>query len=505
MPSSILRLCTILVVLLLASGCSQDEPAPPPATATKPTAPKIYTCSSCHPHSLDKAHEFACTVCHQGKENVLSQEEAHNGLISRPAHPEHMASTCAPCHAQQVTDASHSLHFTSANEINSVRRAFGAETDLARAEDIPVHAQITTPLQLVDDLLRRRCLRCHISYDGDPYAETLRGTGCAACHLEFRHSSLVSHAFIKKTPDSQCLHCHNSNFVGADYYGRYEHDLHWDYRTPYKKDGSEADRPYGVEYHQLATDVHKKAGLACIDCHQGGELMATSTTTCRSCHEFTAAKQNNGLQLAENNGTVILSLSHKKITVPQLHHPAHAQYRGKVACAVCHSQWSYTDEGTHLFRQDDEDYDPWEAISVQGSFEVEHEVYTNINLAGYPYPFMSDKLTGKTTIGLWHKGFELRRWEFPIICADDDGILQICRPILDLHLSWVDEESEVIMDNITPNKTPRHGLLPYTPHTTGKAGPFYRQRLKTNLHLLEQPLNMDKAPGLNPAMKDTKK
>ena len=227
-----------------------------------------------------------------------------------------------------------------------------------------------------------------------------------------------------------------------------------------------------------------------------------SQTRCQHCHSFKAG-QAPWLALTSSDEDVSLTLADKKITVPQLRHPVHGQYDGKVACAVCHASWSYSDQGTHLFRQDDDNFEPWEAISVQGSYEVEEQVYLGINVDDSTPPTMTDKLNGASHLGLWHKGFELRRWEFPIFCRDEQGTLQVCRPILDLHLSWVDEESELVMDNVKPEQAPAYGLLPYTPHTMGKAGPFYRQRLQENLHLLDYPLNLDKGPDLNPAISPT--
>jgi hypothetical protein len=51
------------------------------------------------------------------------------------------------------------------------------------------------------------------------------------------------------------------------------------------------------------------------------------------------------------------------------------------------------------------------------------------------------------------------------------------RPILDLHLSWIDENHTVRFDAITA-LSDNKGLQPYVPHTTGHAGMFYRQRLQ---------------------------
>lgn len=491
-PSTQLILSFLLCFLL--AGCSGDDTDAPqvPVAVKEKLLPENPSCSDCHPHELDKNHAFGCTTCHRGTSPAPSGDLAHANLIAKPANPDVMMQTCGRCHERQVTDSHGSLHFTSSNEVNTVRRAFGAETDLERAEDIPVHTDITTPLDLADDLLRRRCLQCHIRYDGE-YTETLRGTGCAACHLNFAGGTMVSHGFLAKPQDNECLHCHNSNFVGADYYGRYDHDFHWDYRTPYGKDGSDAPRPYGVNTHQLSTDIHQQAGLQCIDCHPGSSLMnpEPSAITCTNCHEYDG-QQPSPLNIRLQDGLPMLTTAKTILPIPQLQHPAHETYKNKAGCTVCHGVWSFSDQGTHLFRQDAEEYDDWEAISIQGSYEVEHEIYANINGEGYPYPFMADKLTGQGYYGLWHKGYELRRWEFPIVCKDSEGVLQICRPLLDLSLTWVNDEGDVLFDNARPNKGPAKGLLPYTPHTIGKAGPFYKERLKTNTELLDYPLNLDK-------------
>ena len=61
-----------------------------------------------------------------------------------------------------------------------------------------------------------------------------------------------------------------------------------------------------------------------------------------------------------------------------------------------------------------------------------------------------------------------------------DGILKVFRPILDLHLSYVNQEEKILFDSIT-SSDPGKGLLPYTPHTTGKAGIYYPQRLQENI------------------------
>jgi hypothetical protein len=87
---------------------------------------------------------------------------------------------------------------------------------------------------------------------------------------------------------------------------------------------------------------------------------------------------------------------------------------------------------------------------------------------------MTDKLTDRPRPGLWLKGFKIRRWAAPPIGLDQNGKLQVMRPVLDLHLSWVNADGATVFDAITGQGNPSR---PYTPHTIGKAGAFYRQRL----------------------------
>ncbi len=400
---------------------------------------------------------------------------------------------CGGCHLEQVRTTKETLHFTLAGEVNAVRQSFGANASLSSLLDIPVAESPETPLELADDMLRRRCLHCHVYWPGDLYTETIHGTGCAACHLEYRKGELQSHEFLAKTPDRQCLHCHYGNRIGADYHGLYEHDFHWAYRTPYRREGLTPHRPYGVENHPLSPDLHQEAGLSCIDCHSGKELMTSDPAariSCRTCHQATEeeVKRRQNLELEEGSIILTARITGKILEVPQMMSEAHAQYGEKVGCQVCHGQWSYNDIGTHLIRLDTQEYEPWFNLDVQSSFEAEAEI-TDILYGGgqYPYPFMQDKITGYSSRGLWLKGFELRRWENPVYCRDEKDILQVCRPILDLHLSWVNEKGKVMFDGEPPPDAPPYGLLPYVPHTTGHAGPFYRQRLRENHDMLEEP------------------
>ncbi len=479
----------ILFILLLLSSCRSEEPAAPaepqPAAVIPLAAsqPEKIGCTGCHNAiKLDAAHDLACTSCHGGRDNEGTIEAAHNGLVAQPAHPANMATTCGKCHPEQVKDASRSLHFTLNNEINAVRMHFGAQTRVQTPADIPVSAAITTPLALADDMLRRRCLRCHVFSGGDDYPAVRHGTGCSACHLAFTDKKLQSHAFVAPT-DNQCLSCHYGNYVGNDYYGRYEHDFNWEYRTPYSSSGSGLPpRPYGVENQSLVADIHQQRGLVCTDCHQDSGHNRSPVLTCADCHAWQPGRPAPPLRTVQvRDKTLVLTSSHTgaEHTIPAMQHPAHQQYGPTVACQVCHGQWSYNDAPTHLLLSTVEEYDPWERLTVQSSSEVEllleHNLYSS---EAEREPTMRDGLTGESRPGIWYMGYGQRRWEAMQVARDGDGVIKVFRPILDLHLSMVEDDGSVPFDNIGGTGS---GLRPYTPHTTGYAGLFYLDRFK---HLL---------------------
>lgn len=473
-----------MVLLFLAmmvnfNGCA-DEEEPDQGSSPAP-GQQVKGCQACHPFTLDQNHQLPCISCHHGNDQAETAEGAHSGLIAAPAHPEQMTASCGPCHPQAVRQTAKSLHFTMRNLTNQVRQAFGSQSPLQSLTEIPEQSPPASILALADDLLRRRCLRCHPYSAGDDYPATRRGTGCAACHLSFANGALVSHQFIGRPGDRQCLSCHYGNTVGADFYGRFEHDFSWEYQTPFARPEADSQPPYGLHYHQLSPDIHQQRGMTCIDCHSGAELMGGNQPKlrCESCHaRATTSHEKLPPQLQETASGLTITLRAKGTTldIPQALHPAHRRKGPAVNCLVCHAQWGFNDQGTHLLRLDEPEFESWFALTRQGSSEVENLLNANIFAAETePSAIMTDQISGAVKTGTWLKSYELRRWE-PVFCPDGEGRLQVCRPLLDLHLSYVNQDGEVIFDSISPITETRK-LLPYTPHTVGPAGAFYQQRL----------------------------
>ncbi len=476
----------LLIILVTLPACRDEKPSVQQNQAVIPVAPvetaAVPGCMGCHDNVVLAApHDLECTVCHKGDTTSSEKHISHQGLIARPAHPDHMAQICGECHQTQVRQAPQSLHFTLSNKVNLVRRHFGAASDLGSLLEVPVHDEITAPVDLADDLLRKRCLRCHPYSSGDAYPLVRHGTGCAACHLRFEQGKLLSHTF--RTPGTDnCNSCHYGNYVGSDFQGRFENDLNWEYRTPYVTRNT-YERPYGVESLNLSRDIHLQRGLVCLDCHGQVGHEKENTIRCITCHGRQPDDQLPPVAGVSREGRrlTLLSKTGESHTIPMMKHPAHTQYNSRVACQVCHGQWAFKDAPTHLLRSASDDMDMWERLTVQGSSEIEALLENNL----FTYndelePNMRDGITGESSPGVWYKGFGQRRWEDMYIARDSDGMIQVFRPILDLHLSMVDEDDNVLFDNIRGMDS---GYRAYTPHTTGPAGLFYLNRFS---HLLEK-------------------
>ncbi len=458
----------LIILALLLSGCpEQHRPAEP-----------LRQCIDCHAMELDSRHQLPCTSCHQGNNGAKDKGSAHVDLVAHPSHPDSMQKICGPCHGQMVAGVLESSHFTLENSTNLFRQAFGAEEKLASFLDTPRPAAPATALDLADDLLRRRCFKCHPYSRGDNYPATTHGTGCASCHLAFAEGRLTSHTF-EKPRDEQCLSCHYGNYVGFDYYGRFEHDFNAEYRTPFTTTDDHF-RPYGVEYHPLAADIHQQWGMVCLDCHSGKELMTKDggKPSCQACHDSSELMATLPPRMEKrSDGFILHGVGGKEHPVPLLQHPAHFEQQQPVTCQVCHAQWTFNDFGKHFLRSDSDDLSPWTLLATQGDAELEAVVENNLNFDKPELPpGMTDTLTGESQPGLWLKGYSMRRWENPLLGRDQSGAIATVRPLLDWSLSWIDQNETVRFDSVAPER-PGKMLRAYVPHTTGPAGVFYRLRI----------------------------
>ena len=461
----------------ILSGCRDQKD-----TTANLFSEQSRQCLSCHKIELDSSHRFDCNSCHLQADTQYSDED-HPAVLAAPAHPDYAEKTCGTCHEQQLEMVADNDHYLFRDHLKLVTEAFGIELEgidgtpktLLSSHPAPENAE-----QLVEDLLVRRCFRCHLFYEGDEFSAVSRGKGCAACHLSFREGQLSSHTFLGQPGDERCLSCHYANHVGFDYYGRYEHDLNEEYRTPYMADAPESP-PYGVEYHNLAPDVHQRAGMVCVDCHRQSNVMGRAESIqCVDCHLHETAELNPDLLVVSQDDEVMYVpiATSESLPIPQIKHPAHNRYGKRISCQACHAQWTYNDAPTHLLRIDHEEFDDFYKLSLDGSSEVLRIVSSHILYDGdLLEPFMSNKFSGVDWPGIWFRGFGERRWEQVLLDRDDSGRVTTVRPILDLRLSWIDADEESRFDNLEPLAGIKRSI-PYAPHTIGRAGLFYEARIQ---------------------------
>ena len=403
-------------------------------------------CETCHKIKIDKAHNLGCTKCHKGNKGGYTRDLAHKGLLRHPASIKNAKRYCAPCHKNEMEAALNLPHYTLENEIGKVWSAFFPGDKPPKALEIKGIDNPKGKKDLIEDLLARRCLRCHVYYKGDDYSGTKRGLGCSACHLRF--SKKGSHVFHRPSMKN-CLSCHYGNFVGWDFVGRFEKDFPEDFRAPFKN-GEQVKRPYGLEWIEMSRDIHAQKGLICTDCHRlnefHGEKSSPKRGSCTDCHN----------DLSKRFG-------HEKDS--------------RVFCASCHAKWGFYDFGIDLLRLDKPDMEDWSYIRFQGESEVENGM-----------DFMLDKINSIPVKGVWIKGFKKRRWWPLILGMTKEKKVSVIRPILDLSISYVNEEDDLVFENITPvlkddirpllknwylgdEKGPSI-WLGYTPHTIGRADIF---------------------------------
>jgi len=172
------------------------------------------------------------------------------------------ANDCIKCHTTKMKECRANIHFTLKKAINITRKTFGIKDSNVTLQTLPDSPKtIKEPKDLVDDLLKRKCLRCHLTSKQVNPSKNL----CLACHI--KHKTPIQKPIIKEylTPQSKCLKCHNGEFIGSDYLGKFPHDYDKSYRSPLTNKGYYPNSKDGIDYHYLAKSYHAK--VSCTSCH----------------------------------------------------------------------------------------------------------------------------------------------------------------------------------------------------------------------------------------------
>ncbi len=456
---------------------------------------------------MDPSHAVSCVACHGGDSSSENEEIAHKGLIPDPGDLGSVDKTCGKCHPEESRRVKTSVMALAPRIINHTRFAFGtqdkplpayATVDAGSLKQVP-HPSFST--NLGDDLLRRSCLRCHLHTRGASRFGEHRGKGCSACHIAYPNSSdgrPRGHVIVRKTGITACLKCHNSNHVGADYVGLFEKDFERGFRSPFMA-GRLPPRIYGSEQHRLASDIHFRRGMECMDCHTldevhgTGELPGTSasqvTISCEACH----VRGDHPAALKEDSGEIIL-LKGKGRKIPVwnraiIPHQVEAHI-AKLKCSACHATWSFQDYGLHLMLEERADYWKWALTQGQNDpqiQEIPHRyagTYADVlpppggatpdkPVSEWKPPVTKDWLTGEARSGAWFRGYTARRWETLPLGFNSRGKISLMRPMYQYVISHVDSTGTLLVDRVIPRTGSGDPALifnPYAPHTIGERG-----------------------------------
>ncbi|MBD3225972.1 MAG: hypothetical protein GF313_14690 [Caldithrix sp.] len=430
-------------------------------------------CRSCH-GGMHTSCGLTCGQCHVSPNGARpSIEPNHQPVIANPSRTEYWPEKCISCHREAIESFKQSRHYRMDRIIYQTRYLWG-KTDTLDVEGrdeawkslkaLPRTAS-KKPEDLVDHLLAAKCMRCHFEASGKQNGPgRKRPAGCAACHIQLHQKTgryVNGHRLQKPDEDAVCLTCHSGNYVGADYYGYFEHDYHRDYQTPY---GSTPR--FSAYQHSLQPDIHQQAGMSCMDCHYAspdsgkGKHLAgyeRRKPRCQSCH---------GGFAGETAQPDIPAFNPKNT--------AHQDFHSKVKCSACHARWSFQDYGMHLFLDETNHYTLWEDFMYQGDQYIVR--WLQKELPKKPQNRQNstsiNRLSGSPLPGIWYKAWTFRRWEDPVL-GMDAGRYSILRPLYQYYITYVDSSDNVWLDSQKPHtEKGEHGWSwdAYSPHTTGRKG-----------------------------------
>ena len=340
---------------------------------------------------------------------------------------------CIKCHPNKMDQCKKSNHFTLKNSINITRKIWGIKNSDVTLQTLPQSKlNIQNPKDLVDDFLRRKCLKCHLTSKAVNKTNNL----CLACHNSHTNKDDAKKAIPTQV---KCLKCHNNNFIGTDYLGLFPHDFDKSYRSPITKDGKYPPRPYGIDFHHLNADIHYELGMSCIDCHKNNKSKKwEETISCKSCH---------------NN------LSKKN----------HKNYHNKLSCNACHSAWSISSYELNVLRDDTPNYQQWSRLKVQEDKYLEKFLTKALKSEQSIRPVMPDWVDDKLEDGIWYSGYRFRRWENFFLINSDDRKIKIAQPRFQYRISYKNKDGKIILDDVhKQNGSKIEAFLPKEPHTITK-------------------------------------
>lgn len=298
----VVSLLLALAGLLVALGRERERAA---ALGRGPgrAGGKAERCVTCHvrpeedPGGAHARAAVGCSSCHLGNPLAFDKARAHAGMEPEPGALRSVARTCGRpgCHVREAERVATSLMARASGIVSVDRWAFGeipeprgtatmSET-LAKADPSPAERH-----------LGKLCGGCHLHTLRGSRDDAIHGngSGCSACHVERRLPGSVPrpHPPVDaRVTDDRCLGCHSrSGRIALTYEGLYEVEP-----TQAGSCGAAAATLHdGRPACRAEADVHRLAGLSCVDCHLHADLMGDGfaheheeeqvEVTCEACH-----------------------------------------------------------------------------------------------------------------------------------------------------------------------------------------------------------------------------
>jgi hypothetical protein len=415
-------------------------------------------CLNCHKNIsiINKDHNFKCVFCHNGNNEVNDKLSAHKDVIKNPSNLKYVKLKCGKCHEDDIMRVKKSLMATNKGIINITRYLWKAQKspyDNYTVYNMP-------DKELVDDFLRKVCLRCHVNREGSKRFGEIRSSGCAACHVPYKNNGEHLHIFTREIDTAQCLHCHNFNRVGMDYVGYFEHDYSRTYRSPITKNGF-PPKIYGIYQHRLQEDIHFAKNFKCTDCHNKEEVMGDGK-------EYSFKYEQVKIRCVN---------CHKNYNKNTISHKLHKN----LECFTCHSSWGFQDYGLNALREDFKGYFKWKFLKDINIPDTQKILYKSLgnygDLSKLNYkkdnfskkllpPLSRDYILNKKKLGVWYIGWIFRRWSDPVLGINERGKISPVRPDYQFYVSYVNKDYKIILNN----EKMRFNWSPYVPHTTSKYG-----------------------------------
>ncbi len=304
---------------------------------------------------------------------------------------------------------------------------------------------------VVDAYLPKSCPTCHLNaYGKNDSPGAYRSSGCTACHMVYADDGLsqsddptydtdlvrhpIRHQLTTQIPVEQCGHCHfQGGRIGLAYRGIREGGFAPDKtpehgvtlgRTLYGHDPdyyfSDEDDTNAVD--ETPPDLHFAAGLACMDCHVGGDVHGDGNLyaseryqvgiRCEDCHgsvrdavspdpadgKFKNSKGFELKRLTEGpGGIILLQLANNpgvQRIVPQVKalldrgdNEAMVEAMGvdeegfshtdSLECYACHTSWRQTCFGCHVTQNDSfSQRNQTTGLVTQGAFSAVRDDYS---------------------------------------------------------------------------------------------------------------------------------